>query len=128
MQPNRKWTIDSGAQVSVCNDVSILNDDVRNTSLTVRVANNQVMHPEKVGSATIKLNDTKGNPVRLHLSRVLYSPQFSSNLLSLRELVKDNNLSLEVDSNRAVLKKNRRTIPLTKDFDTLSVNALLQST
>ena len=86
------WTVDSGATIHCCNDKSILTSIYPDATANLTVANNQTMEIKTIGSATVHFTDTDGKTHPITIHNVCYHPQFSSNLLSVYRLWKDNNL------------------------------------
>lgn len=118
----RRWTADSGAVYSVTNSLDALNHgDRRDTMVTFRVANGQTVKAEAVGTATICLRTRRRKRLCLQLSRVYYSPAFSGNLLSVRELVRENDVLFHFQSDRAELRTpDGERIPLDSEYTVLA--------
>ena len=84
---------DSGANVSVVNDPTLLHSITDYTpTQTVQVANSQVVAPVCEGQVMLNLTDSSGKPYTVLLDKVLYSPHFSSNLLSVDELYRQHKI------------------------------------
>ena len=90
----KRWTPDSGATVSCTSDMSILETITEiNPGRRVQVANKQLVDVELVGTARISLTDADGKPYEILVDNVLYSPDFSENLLSVEELYRQHKIT-----------------------------------
>jgi transposase InsO family protein len=91
---SKRWLTDSGANVSVTNDLTLfVSIQNYNPDVPIRVANNQIVRPSMVGTVQLNLHDKRGDPYTLLLRNVFYSPDFSTNLLSVDELYKQHRIS-----------------------------------
>lgn len=77
---DKRWVVDTGAQVHICNDreLFVTFESVRSS---VRVGDTET---RAVGEGTVVIygvSPTTGNPIKMELYDVKYSPQFHSNLL-----------------------------------------------
>lgn len=99
---SKSWTTDSGATVSVTNDIGLFEtiDDIA-PNKRVRVANNQSVSVQCIGTVKLHLLDSTGRPYTLLLSNVHYSPFFSSNLLSVNEMYRQHKISTTFRGNKA---------------------------
>lgn len=85
----KQFTPDTGATVSVTNRADIfLSIDDYAPNKTVQVANRSVVNVVFTGTVQLDLVDTKGKTHTKLLRNVCYSPHFSGNLLSVREMAK----------------------------------------
>ena len=85
--PKQHWTPDSGATVSVTNDLALFHTiDQYKPNTTVRVANKQSVPVEAIGTVRLILHDVHHKPYVILLRNVYYSPHFSGNLLSISEM------------------------------------------
>ena len=118
VHPARKWIADSGAAISVVNSLESLNHgDIRTSDARVTVANGQAVRAEKTGGATLCLRDGDGKKICFTLKRVLYSPHFSGNLLSIKDLVRENNLLVIFNKGGAYLEtRDGRKVFLESDY------------
>ena len=85
--------IDSGATIHCIKDKSLFTHLDTTTNIRVRVANNQVIVTEGVGTCSVIVKDVEGKSHTLVLHNCVYSPKFSDNLISTRRLWKDNRIS-----------------------------------
>ena len=82
------WILDSGANVFICNDATWFSN-LRTFNTTVSTANqNSAMPIVGGGTVELTLEDGDGDPFRLVLNDVAYSPTSRCNLLSLSKLAK----------------------------------------
>ena len=90
----RRWTPDSGANISVTNDHTIFHTitDI-SPGRRVRVANKQFVDVVQVGTVQLCLKDKRGTTHTFMLEDVLYSPHFSTNLLSVEQVYKQHRLA-----------------------------------
>ena len=90
----KPWTPDSGATVSVTNDLSsFVQITQSNPDVQVGVANGQVVEVVCIGTVELKLNDSNGAPYNLLVENVMYSPHFSGPLLSVEELYRQHKIA-----------------------------------
>ena len=90
----KEHTVDSGASISVTNRASLLETvDILNPGKYVQVANKQMVKVEAIGTVRLHMVDENGEPYTVLLKNVHYSPHFSSNLLSVRELYAQHKIS-----------------------------------
>ena len=96
------WTTDSGATVSVTNRLDIFEtiDDV-SPNVKVRVANGHTVSVQCIGTVRLNMVDSSGKPYAVLLSNVFYSPDFSSNLLSVHEMYRQHRISTVFRGNKA---------------------------
>ena len=91
---SKEHTVDSGASISVTNNASLLETvDILNPGKFVQVANKQMVKVEAIGTVRLHMVDENGEPYTVLLKNVHYSPHFSSNLLSVRELYAQHKMS-----------------------------------
>ena len=112
-----EWNADSGANVSVTNDISILHTITDfQPHKAVRVANKQLVAVTCIGTAKLNLTDDKGLPYVLMLENVCYSPHFAGNLLSIEELFRQHKCATLFKGNKAELQMpNGVIIPFRTD-------------
>mmetsp|Transcript_3749 Transcript_3749/g.8136 ORF Transcript_3749/g.8136 Transcript_3749/m.8136 type:complete len:255 (-) Transcript_3749:258-1022(-) len=81
------FTVDSGASVSVTNDLNIF-ETIGEIAPQVRVqvANKSLVQVAAIGTIRLNMVDASGKPYTILLRNVHYSPHFSSNLLSVNEM------------------------------------------
>ena len=91
---NRTYCVDSGASVHCINDASMF-DHVyaHHPPVKVTVANKQVLTATKIGTVKVNLTNQHNKPRTITLHNVVYHPNFSENLLSVRRLWKDSRMS-----------------------------------
>lgn len=89
------FTVDSGASVHCINDASLFEQIYTDhRAVRVVVASGQVMVAKCVGTVRIKLRSMSSGEYRdVLLHNVIYHPDFSSNLLSVRRLWRDSRIS-----------------------------------
>ena len=90
--------VDSGATIHCIKDRSLFTHLDTDTSVRIRVANNQVLCSEGVGTCAVRLVNTQGQAHTVVLQNCVYSPFFSDNLISTRRLWKDNKISTHFGS------------------------------
>ena len=100
-QPNDPhWIVDSGATIHCVGDLSLLTHIYTNQPpVHIRVANGQVVTAHAVGSAMVKLIDSKGRKHEITLHNVVFHPSFGNHhLLSVRRLWRHNRISVHFKS------------------------------
>ena len=111
------YTVDSGATISVTNDISNLKyitDACPNRK--VQVANKQYVDIVCIGVAELQMVDDDGQQYTVLLENVAYSPHFSGNLLSVEELYKQHKLATVFrGQNAAFITPDGRNIPFKTD-------------
>ena len=113
----RHFTPDSGATVSVTDDMSIFHtvDDV-SPNVYVQVANRQRVKASAIGTVKLTFNDSNGKPYTVLLSNVLYSPHFSGNLLSVEALYAQHKIATVFQGKKAhFLTSDGTHIPFAAD-------------
>lgn len=86
---HKRFITDTGATVSVTNRADIFHTiDDYSPGKRVQVANKQFVDVVFTGTVELKMQDSKGRTHTKLLHDVCYSPFFSNNLLSVREMAK----------------------------------------
>jgi hypothetical protein len=81
------WILDSGATGHMCNNIHLFHSpSLRPTAHTVRVANNKVVEINKTGNVKLETTDTH---ISLTLKNAFFTPSFSNNLLSVKQLTSE---------------------------------------
>ncbi|MGA1314002.1 MAG: reverse transcriptase domain-containing protein [Pelagibacteraceae bacterium] len=94
-----RFILDSGATIHCINDPSLFESvDEDHDPLRITVANNSVVHSKQMGTVLIDLKDKNGKSHTHRLSNVVYHPDFSDNLLSVRRLWDDHSISSKFGS------------------------------
>lgn len=88
------WIPDSGATISCTNRIDLF-ETVEDYSpdRKVLVASGHYVTVQAIGTIRLNLVDTKGKPCTVLLRNVCYSPHFTHNLLSVRELYNQHRIS-----------------------------------
>lgn len=95
---NSKWIIDSGADVSVINSLKGLDPSTfRPSSMVLASAGGQKTKAAKEGSIRLRFANVEGQEIFLKLRRVFYVPQMREQLLSVKDLIRDNNIRVNFD-------------------------------
>ena len=90
----RKYCVDSGASVHCINDASMFEHVYEaHPQVRVTVANKQVLTAQAVGTVKVSLTNQHNQIHQITLHNVVYHPDFSGNLLSVRRLWKDSRIS-----------------------------------
>ena len=83
-----KWTIDSGCTSHITNDrKSFDKQSIIMKSTKIETANGNYMHSPFMGNVTVRVRDGTGTVKKLQLDNVLYTPDASSNLISVARLM-----------------------------------------
>ena len=90
---SHKSVIDSGATVHCIKDRSLFTHLDTSRRVRLRVANQQVIESDGVGTCAIDLHSTDGKRHTVVLQNCVYSNTFSDNLISTRRLWLDNKIS-----------------------------------
>ena len=91
---HRRYCVDSGASVHCINDASMFDHVYENhPEVKVTVANKQVLTAKAVGTVKVTLTNQHNHTHTVTLHNVVYHPNFSENLLSVRRLWKDSRIS-----------------------------------
>ena len=111
------WNADSGATVSVTNDISLFQTITDFApSQRVCVANKQLVQVTCIGTVLLTLLDEKQKPFEMLLDNVMYSPHFSCNLLSIEQLYSQHKIATVFKGNRAqLILPNGTSIPFGTD-------------
>ena len=89
-----KWILDSGATVSVTNELKLLTNIEDCVPIKyIRLANGQVISIEKRGTVSIKGVKSRGGITKIEINNVYYSSNFSNNLLSIYQLYNQLNIT-----------------------------------
>ena len=92
------WVIDSGASVHCVSDPSLLTSVYyKHPPVLIKVADNRTLHAHAVGTAVLPLLDNRGKTHLVTLHNVIYHPNFHTNLVSVRRLWQDNNITCLFD-------------------------------
>jgi transposase InsO family protein len=111
-----KWTPDSGATVSVTNRIDLFETiDDHFPNKQVKVANNSIVDVMFTGSIRLNLQDKKGGNHSILLRNVCYSPHFSGNLLSVRELSKQHGINTVFGRKSYLVTPENSKIPIPED-------------
>ena len=92
------FTVDSGATIHCINDMSLFTDFDPSKQVNVVVANKQVLKCHGVGTVVLPLADSSGVVKNVVLHNCVYSPTFSTNLISVKRLWKDSRVSTHFGS------------------------------
>ena len=91
---HRRYCVDSGASVHCINDASMFDHVYEDhPEVKVTVANKQVLTAKAVGTVKVTLTNQHNHTHTVTLHNVVYRPNFSENLLSVRRLWKDSRIS-----------------------------------
>ena len=108
------FTCDSGASISVTNRLDLLENVTYQPGKRVRVANGEFVDIHAIGSIRLHLKDKRGRPYTILQSNVCYAPEFSSNLLSVRDVYKQHKIKT-VFADRSYLQTTDGTkLPITE--------------
>ena len=111
-----KSTVDSGATIHCIKDRHLFTHLDNTRKIQLKVANGQTMWSQGVGDCKIKVRDSNGRLSDLILRNCVYSPHFSSNLISTRRLWLDNKVSAHF-GNTNYLKDHHTFQKYFFDFD-----------
>ncbi|KAG8087096.1 hypothetical protein GUJ93_ZPchr0010g9271 [Zizania palustris] len=87
------WVMDSGATSHMSSNDGILHSHLSSPPSSIMVGNGHSIPVVSRGTSLLQLADRI-----LHLDNVLVAPQLTRNLLSVRQLTRDNNCSIEFDA------------------------------
>jgi len=93
VQGSPPWVMDSGATSHMSSNDGILLSRLPSPPSSIMVSNGQSIPVLSRGTSRLQLADRS-----FHLDNVLVAPQLSRNLLSVRQLTRDNNCSIEFDA------------------------------
>ncbi|KAL2887235.1 Retrovirus-related Pol polyprotein from transposon TNT 1-94 [Ceratocystis lukuohia] len=106
----QNWIIDSGCSCHMTKELTLLQNP-KETRQTVKVANGDCIGASKVGLVDLNVGNKK-----LKLSKVLYVPKLSENLISVKALMKEGKSVLFKDMNVTIDDgKDKMVIPLRED-------------
>ena len=89
-QNHISYVVDSGATLHCINDYNLFESiDHNHPPVKLRVANGKTIVAQAVGTAKLRLQRDDGSTHEILLHNVVYHPDFSHNLLSVRRLWKD---------------------------------------
>jgi transposase InsO family protein len=111
------FNVDSGATVTVIGDANLFEsiESVR-PSIRVQVANGEHVQPALMGTVKLNMQDITGKPYTVMLQKVLYSPRFASNLLSVDEMWNQHRISTIFRGRRAYFETpDERQITIDRD-------------
>ncbi|KAF0727961.1 hypothetical protein Ae201684_014072 [Aphanomyces euteiches] len=108
------WILDSGCSHHLVANPAYL-ENPRPSSLRIRVANNECVNAELVGTVLLDLNDTGEQII---LGEVHYIPGLSANLLSVSSMVRKG-FTITFDEAEAVIKYGTHIISRTREHDKL---------
>ena len=90
-QLHTNYVVDSGATLHCINDISLFDSiDHDHPPVKLRVANGKILVAHAVGTVKLKLQQPDGSITEVLLHNVVFHPDFSHNLLSVRRLWRDN--------------------------------------
>jgi len=93
IQGSNPWVMDTGATSHMSSNDGILLSRLPSPPSSITVGNGQSIHVLSRGTSFIQIADRP-----FHLDNVLVAPQLARNLLSVRQLTRDNNCSIEFDA------------------------------
>ena len=92
-QLHTNYVVDSGATLHCINDISLFDSiDHDHPPVKLRVANGKILVAHAVGTVKLKLQQPDGSITEVLLHNVVFHPDFSHNLLSVRRLWRDNRI------------------------------------
>lgn len=101
--PSTEWFLDSGATHHVTGDLNNLSSFAfYNSKDQLQIGNGMGMHIKHIGFSNFSVSKHT-----IHLSNILHVPMFTKNLLSLTQLLHDNDLTITFSSNSCVVKDRR---------------------
>ena len=129
-----KWTVDSGATVHCTNNRDIIKHVYPDATIDLIVADNRTIKINVIGDAVVKFASDDGSVHDIVLHNVCYHPNLS-NLLSVKQLRRDNFRFVFDDSNYFQCKATCRKFPfrltnkygIQTAFSAVLSNALLHS-
>ena len=92
-QRNSPWVLDTGATSHMSSNDGILLSRLPSPPSSITVGNGQSIPIFGRGTSLLQIADRP-----FHLDNVLVAPQLTRNLLSVRQLTRDNNCSVEFDA------------------------------
>ena len=126
------FVIDSGATIHCINDITLFNKiDTNHPPVKLRVANGEPMVAHAIGDVKLSLQRDDGTTEEILIHNVVYHPNFSHNLLSVRRLWKDNGLKTKFGSTNyfKCRKTNARyTFGYNDQFQVQSVRSVSRGT
>ena len=130
-RPLTSYIVDSGASLHCINDINLFDSiDQNHRPVRLRVANGKILIAHAVGSVTVHIQRQDGTSHQLLIHNVVYHPEFSHNLLSVRRLWKDNGLKTRFgDKNYFKCKNSHEKFPFAfdREFKVPSVSAATTS-
>ena len=130
-RPLTSYIVDSGASLHCINDINLFDSIYQNhRPVRLRVANGKILIAHAVGSVTVHIQRQDGTSHQLLIHNVVYHPEFSHNLLSVRRLWKDNGLKTRFgDKNYFKCKNSHEKFPFAfdREFKVPSVSAVTSS-
>jgi hypothetical protein len=93
VQDSSSWVMDSGATSHMSSNDGILLSRFPSPPCSITVGNRQSIPSSGRGTSLLPIVDRY-----FHLNNVLVAPQLARNLLSVRQLTRDNNCSIEFDA------------------------------
>ena len=94
----RRAIVDSGATIHCIKDRSLFTHLDTSKHVDLRVANNQMIRSEGVGTCAIEMTSSDGKKHVITLNNCVYSPMFSENLISTRRLWLEHKISCHLGS------------------------------
>ena len=92
-QLHTNYVVDSGATLHCINDISLFDSiDHDHPPVKLRVANGKILVTHAVGTVKLRLQQPDGFMTEVLLHNVVFHPDFSHNLLSVRRLWRDNRI------------------------------------
>ena len=111
-----KWTMDSGATVSVTNRLDLLETiDQWHPRKRVQVANGSFVEVTAIGTIRLQVDDDKGNMQTVLLQNVYYSADFSANLLSVDELYRQHRIRSVFGGDSHMVMRDGTKLPIARD-------------
>lgn len=102
-----QWFVDSGATAHMSPNKNLFNSLEENRSLTVTVANNEVIHSEGIGNINLKTD--KGEKV---VNDVVFVRDIKANILSVSKITEKGH-SVVFDSNKCTVYSDDKTVVVT---------------
>ena len=131
-EPRRRsrasYIVDSGASLHCINDINLFDSIYQDhRPVKLRVANGKILVSHAVGSVKINLQRQDGTTHSILIHNVVYHPEFSHNLLSVRRLWKDNGLKARFGDKNYFKCKNTNekfSFAFDREFKVQSVSAI----
>ena len=135
-EPRRRshasYIVDSGASLHCINDINLFDSIYQDhRPVKLRVANGKILVSHAVGSVKINLQRQDGTTHSILIHNVVYHPEFSHNLLSVRRLWKDNGLKARFGDKNYFKCKNTNekfSFAFDREFKVQSVSAITSTT